>query len=129
MTVRWPTAHGAWSTSLASGNDSEPQPPAGLRQQVIAWVKAVRANELRSGRRIQSIEQLVFLHCRGGEQLVIGEYLSQRGGGMQHIGAQTKYHGKKRSACGTYLNLFFVNHTMCIVLVLFNLINKLFAEG
>ena len=27
--------------------DSEPQPPANLRQQVIDWVKAVRANELR----------------------------------------------------------------------------------
>src|SRR5688572_14783957 len=27
--------------------DSEPQPPAKLRQQVIDWVKAVRANELR----------------------------------------------------------------------------------
>ena len=27
--------------------DSEPQPPAGLRQQVIDWVKAVRAEELR----------------------------------------------------------------------------------
>ena len=27
--------------------DSEPQPPADLRQQVIDWVKAVRANELR----------------------------------------------------------------------------------
>ena len=27
--------------------DSEPQPPAHLRQQVIDWVKAVRANELR----------------------------------------------------------------------------------
>jgi Protein of unknown function (DUF1587)./Planctomycete cytochrome C. len=27
--------------------NSEPQPPAELRQQVIDWVKAVRANELR----------------------------------------------------------------------------------
>ena len=27
--------------------DTEPQPPADLRQQVIDWVKAVRANELR----------------------------------------------------------------------------------